>query len=305
MPFQSTVYLQQGFGVVGELAFGSPHRCIPGILDSDDATNNVVGRAFTIKDGATATFDSSADPHAVTVQAGGPGVFAGIMVRLKEYASYGGATGPLSPTTQLDNAREATFCLMGEIIVAATEGTAVGNLVYYDNKTGELAFAAPNAPAPSGKTLIPTAIVHMYTSTGPSLAVIRMTEPGLVFPGGGGGGGQTVVAAGNGIDVKTEGDTATVSLNAASVASLAKADKSLQDASQFATKEQGAKADTAVQPAVLGDYAKSADLGALAKKDKVTVPGDFTATGTPSADTDLAGDNSWKTRTAAQSAARK
>lgn len=54
----------------------------------------------------------------------------------------------------------------------------------------------------------------------------------------------------------------------------------------FATTAQGGLADTAVQPA---------DLGDLAVKDLVVVPGDLDATGTPSATTYLRGDGSWGT----------
>lgn len=57
-----------------------------------------------------------------------------------------------------------------------------------------------------------------------------------------------------------------------------------QEASAFATAAQGAKADSAVQPG---------SLGALAAKDKIAVPGDITATGTPSAATYLRGDGAW------------
>jgi hypothetical protein len=52
----------------------------------------------------------------------------------------------------------------------------------------------------------------------------------------------------------------------------------------YATVAQGAKADTATQPA---------DLGGLAVKNAVAVPGDVTATGSPSSSTFLRGDGQW------------
>ena len=51
-----------------------------------------------------------------------------------------------------------------------------------------------------------------------------------------------------------------------------------------ATAAQGALADTATQPG---------DLGTLAAKDSISVPGDVTATGTPDATTFLRGDGAW------------
>jgi|GEM_PF-6469725 len=76
----------------------------------------------------------------------------------------------------------------------------------------------------------------------------------------------------------------TISLSNGTVSSLAKADTALQDGSQFATSAQGEKADTAVQPG---------DLGALASKDKIAVPGDINASGTPTSLTYLRGDGFW------------
>jgi hypothetical protein len=57
-------------------------------------------------------------------------------------------------------------------------------------------------------------------------------------------------------------------------------------AADYATAAQGALADSATQPG---------DLGTLAVQDDIAVPGDITATGTPSASTFLRGDGSWAT----------
>ena len=50
MTFQATVYDNIGFGVVGELFLDGPLRAQPGRLDSASAANNVIGRAFTVKE---------------------------------------------------------------------------------------------------------------------------------------------------------------------------------------------------------------------------------------------------------------
>ena len=47
MGFQSSVALNQGFGVVGEIVFEGPTRAQPGVVKGT-AANIVVGRAFTI-----------------------------------------------------------------------------------------------------------------------------------------------------------------------------------------------------------------------------------------------------------------
>ena len=47
MGFQSTIALNQGFGVVGEIVFEGPMRSTPGVLKGT-AANIAVGRAFTI-----------------------------------------------------------------------------------------------------------------------------------------------------------------------------------------------------------------------------------------------------------------
>lgn len=59
-----------------------------------------------------------------------------------------------------------------------------------------------------------------------------------------------------------------------------------QNSTAFATAAQGATADTAVQPG---------DLGDLALQNTISVPGDISATGTPSATTYLRGDGTWAT----------
>lgn len=97
-----------------------------------------------------------------------------------------------------------------------------------------------------------------------------------------------------------------VALNSASIASLLLADTAVQPtrsitagtgltgggdlsanrtiALDSASQGSLAKADTAVQPA---------DLGALAVKSQIDVPGDINATGTPSSSTYLRGDGTW------------
>lgn len=135
MTFQTTVKKDQAFGVVGELFLDGPLRAQPLILESVDAAYNVIGRAFTLVDGS----DTKA-------QAGGTGVFAGILANPKVYASYGTqAGGPLAPTLTLANEVVAEFVQMGQMIVALPAAANIGDLVTYNTTTGLLGSIAQNA----------------------------------------------------------------------------------------------------------------------------------------------------------------
>lgn len=160
MAFQSSVSVDQGFGVVGEVAFDGPTRAQPYIIVSADAANNVVGRAFTSSNGTVAA-------------AGGTAVFAGILVHPKHYASYGTAAGgPLAPTLTLANNSPGEFLTMGEIVVTLPGAAAVGDPVKYNTTTGVLGTGAPGA----GEAAVPNAKVSHYAVTGAGLAVITLTN---------------------------------------------------------------------------------------------------------------------------------
>lgn len=175
MPFQSIVDTTNiGFGVIGELWLEGPLRAQPGRLDSTDAANNVIGRAFTIKDDATASFDTAADPQPLDVQAGGTTVFAGILGNPKVYAS-GGTTagGTLAPTLVLPN--NTMVELVQEtagIVVQLPAAFAIGDWVYWTNATGVLVTTAPNASAPANSTRVPNGVVVRFESAAAGLAVI-------------------------------------------------------------------------------------------------------------------------------------
>lgn len=126
MAFQSTVANQMGYGVVGEFAFEGPVRAQPYTLESDDATYNVFGRAFTIVSEGVA-------------KAGGTGVFAGLLVNPKEHALSGTtAGGTLAASLALRNEELASLATMGEVIVAVPGNCALGDKVTYNQTTGVL-----------------------------------------------------------------------------------------------------------------------------------------------------------------------
>lgn len=99
-------------------------------------------------------------------------------------------------------------------------------------------------------------------------------------------GGVTEIQAGDGIDVDATVPTEPiVSLNSASQASLALADSAVQPGDLATVATTGAYNDLSGKPT----------LGALAAKSQISVPGDISATGTPSNTTYLRGDGTWFT----------
>ena len=164
MALQSTVALNQGFGVVGEIQFEGPTRAQPGVMKTGTATaaDLVVGRAFTI-DAADGQF-----------QPGGTGVFGGILSNPKGLQSVGTtAGGPLAPTLVVPAGTVGEFLTMGEILVALPAAAPIGSLIYFTNATGILGVGT----AAGGQTQIPGAVVKRYANTAAGLAVVSFTGP--------------------------------------------------------------------------------------------------------------------------------
>lgn len=180
MAFQSTVNFERALGVPGELFVDGPNRTQPGLLNSASAAYNIIGAtAFTITAAA-----SDQDPNLpMTVAAGGTGIFAGILVAPKTYASYGTtADGPLAPTMTLPNNLNAEFMLMGEPIVTLPGAANVGDRVFYDNTTGALGTQAPSSTF-TGVVATNTLTVSAFTAGGAPLAVGTVISGAGVTPG--------------------------------------------------------------------------------------------------------------------------
>lgn len=170
MAFQSSVNINMGFGVVGDLFLADGGvRGQPALLSSGDAANNVVGRAFTTSNGA----DSSGE--AITVTAGGTGAFAGILANSKVYASYGtSAGGTLAPTLTLPNGTigELVNATAG-IIVTLGAAANVGDWIEFAQATGILYPLAAGGTVTTGRAIIDSARVERYDITS-GLAVISL-----------------------------------------------------------------------------------------------------------------------------------
>lgn len=172
MAFQSTIYLQQGAGVVGDRASDTPWIVKPYMLTSADAANNVIGRGFSI----------SAEGVARAGNTGSNTLpFAGILVNSKAYASFGTAAGgPLAPTLTLANYVTAEFATMGTYFITLGDVAAIGDLIVYDNTTGVLTSIAPTANLPVGTSFAYAKVVDR-TVAGAGLAVIEI-DPTLPIP---------------------------------------------------------------------------------------------------------------------------
>lgn len=154
MAIQTTIPAELISGIPGEISHDGPTRALSAIINSGSEANNVFGRAFTY-----------ADEAVETVQAGGTGLFAGIMINPKAYA--------ISPTPR--NGSSGEFLFMGEVYVSlATTGATIGDLVYFTNATGALGHGTAGA----GQTQIEGAVVsrHNVSPQTPTLAVIRLTQ---------------------------------------------------------------------------------------------------------------------------------
>lgn len=185
--FQSTINYNQPLGVVGEIAFGGPQRAAPYNLVSTPNLN-VIGNAFTVTNGGDPSPVAGA-PNAGQATVGGAAgaIFAGILISPKEYASFGGATGPLSPTITLPDNSIGYLCTMGYVNVALdTANNNVGNKVYFDNTTGELgsfpaAAAFTGALAAGGAGVEDTLTVTLITAG--SLGIGSVISGAGVLPG--------------------------------------------------------------------------------------------------------------------------
>lgn len=161
MAFPSSVISDLVSGIPGEIAFDAPYTGITAIVDTTTEANNVFGRAFTYK---TESVES--------VQAGGTGLFAGLMVNPKAHA-----INTLAATTDsVSNGRVSEFCVKGEVYVLLSVGTAVtiGDPVFFVNADGTLGAGTADA----GQTQIAGATVVRHNpsaANAPSLAVVRLS----------------------------------------------------------------------------------------------------------------------------------
>jgi hypothetical protein len=135
-------------GIVGAISHESPTRASGVLLDSTIEDLNVFGRAFTTK-----SSDNS------TVEAGGAGVFAGLLIN---------TAGQAVDTVYGKNGSQQQLLEMGKMFVEVEGTPVVGSPVYFIPATGVLTTVATN------NTLIKTAVITNHTPN-QKLAVITIT----------------------------------------------------------------------------------------------------------------------------------
>lgn len=179
MAFQSNVRQFMTSGVVGEVVLDGAVRSRGVILNSTNEANNVVGRALTY---------SNANADGVRVEAGGTGVFAGILTHSKQYAALGTQTGgALAPTLTIPNNSqvEATYFATGvyvELTCTQNQAISIGDKVAFNQTNGVLIAFPANQNAPVGHTEIVGARVIEQNVVGPTtqpysvLAVIELNS---------------------------------------------------------------------------------------------------------------------------------
>lgn len=143
-------------GVVGTLSHWGPMRVRTAVINTTVPENNVFGRAFTF-----------ADESVESVQAGGAGTFAGIMVHPEAHKI----------ADEMPNGYVGEFLDMGEIFVEVADAASaeIGDPVYFIEATGALTTAAGADPA---NTQVPNARIerHLPSAETPNLVVIRLTN---------------------------------------------------------------------------------------------------------------------------------
>lgn len=166
MTMQQTVRRAQTTGFVGEIIEGGPIRAFPKTLNSTLAANNIFGRAFTIVSGSD-----------VEAEAGGAGVFAGILTAPKQHVTAGTSAGALEPTLTLKNNEIGQLLDMGIIIVSLANAALIGDDVYYDPTPANATSGALNAGTAGVYTAqVPNAKVVRRNTTGAGLAFIQLTN---------------------------------------------------------------------------------------------------------------------------------
>lgn len=171
--FQQQVFINQGFGVPGELWSDAPHRAFTYVLDSDVPTNNVFGRAFCLKQNSDVP---------LSIQVGQPGTrpYVGILVDPKSHVSFGSGGNPLAPSLSLPNGTSAQCLTMGQIVVALATNCLAGDEVIFENATGILSALAPGSALPPGHSLAYANVMYPNSVGSNRLTVISVNVPANV-----------------------------------------------------------------------------------------------------------------------------
>lgn len=162
MAFPNEINAGLARGVPGDIATYSPHRGTARFLQSTDATNNVFGHYFTLNTAGDEVF----------AQAGGTGVFGGILVHSKEHARCLCGDDPLF---SLPNGKWGTLLEMGCVYIQLPEGVTAkeGDTVNYNTTTGEIVSVGTAA---EGQAQVPNAVIYRGNVADGDIAVLKITN---------------------------------------------------------------------------------------------------------------------------------
>lgn len=165
--FQKEVRRAQTTGYQGEIIEEAPTRAFGKVLNSQLPGNNIFGRVMAIVAGED-----------LEVEAGGPGVFAGILTAPKQNVTSGDPSGSaLDPTLTLRNGEVGQILDMGIIIVNLQSAANIGDAVYYDpNPANATAGAISAVQDATYTTAVPNAKVVRHNTTAAGLAFIQLTN---------------------------------------------------------------------------------------------------------------------------------
>ncbi|EMH0061778.1 hypothetical protein NRH57_001107 [Providencia rettgeri] len=141
-------------GVVGEISHAGPIRAVAAILSSADEKQNIFGRAYTYKDDSVES-----------VQVGGKGAFAGIMINPKAYRIE---------VNYARNGTQGEFLAMGEVYVELSDDEGkINDPVVFSETDGSL---SAKGTVGTGERVIGFVSRHLSSTDTPHLSVIRLTE---------------------------------------------------------------------------------------------------------------------------------
>lgn len=172
MAFQSTVALQQGFGVPGEQYSDGPWRAQSFTINSALASYNNIGSTMC---------SVTSQGFCAAGNSGGTVAFAGLLVDPKNVALFGTGGIPLNPTLNVPNFTQVECATMGSYVVTLPGAAAIGDYVIYDQTTGAISTVASGSSTPGSGKSWGNAIVDYFTVSGAGLAVITM-NPGVGIP---------------------------------------------------------------------------------------------------------------------------
>lgn len=173
MGFQSTVYPTTGRGIPGELAFDTPLRATPGMIDpAATAANCQYGRFFT-KDAVSGLYSPGGALDTDTI-------FGGIANSPKEGIAYGTLGNPFDASLLVAPGDIAAFIEMGAPWVRVARTSREGDVAVYSTTTGEVNTMAPGGTPAAGFAEIPNAVVYrvasLYDGVTDTIVCIKLTN---------------------------------------------------------------------------------------------------------------------------------